>query len=103
MSATLQPSRSAQKKHRRHAAVVTAPSSETRSAVSDQELIFEGFSPSGLRWNNIDWVVLGWMTAMHIGAFAAPFFFTWQAFGVAMVMWWLTGSVGVCLGYHRFL
>lgn len=103
MSTTLKSPRSHTKKHRRQqpATPVAAPhSSET---LKEQERIYAAFSPSKLRWNNIDWVVLGWMTAMHAGALAAPFFFTWQAFGVAVFTWWLTGSIGVCLGYHRFL
>lgn len=76
---------------------------QSPETLSDQERIYAAFSPSKLRWNNVDWVVLGWMTAMHAGAIAAPFFFTWQAFGVAILLWWMTGSIGVCLGYHRFL
>lgn len=102
MSATLQPSRTLRRKHRRHAVPAVAPSAE-RSAVSDQEKIYAAFSTDKLRWNNIEWITMLWMLAMHAGCVAAPFFFTWQAFGVALVTWWLTGSIGVCLGYHRFL
>ena len=43
------------------------------------------------------------MVGIHAGCLAAPFFFTWQAIGVALVAHWLTSSVGVCLGYHRYL
>ncbi len=49
-----------------------------------------------------DWVVLAWITFMHIGAFAAFFTFSWKALGVALFLWWLTGGVGICLGYHRY-
>ncbi|HEX4069640.1 MAG TPA: fatty acid desaturase, partial [Planctomycetaceae bacterium] len=71
-------------------------------AVESQE-IYDWFNPSQLNWKNVDWVVVGWMAAMHVGCLAAPFFFTWSAFGLAAVIYWLTSSVGVCLGYHRYL
>ncbi len=103
MSTTLEPSPSAIRKSRRAAARPAVLAAPETSAVSDQELVFQAFAPSNLRWNNVDWIVFGWMVAMHVGCLAAPFYFTWQAFGAAMVTWWLTGSIGVCLGYHRFL
>ena len=50
-----------------------------------------------------DYPVIFWLALLHVGALAAPFFFTWQAVAVAAVLYWLTGSIGVCLGYHRLL
>jgi stearoyl-CoA desaturase (delta-9 desaturase) len=44
-----------------------------------------------------------WLVLLHAGALAAPFFFSWEAFSVCLALYWLTGSVGVCLGYHRLL
>jgi len=77
---------------------------QAESATSDDlQAIREWFSPENLKWKNADWVTLGWMTAMHVGCVASLFFFTWQAFAVALVMVWLTGSIGICLGYHRYL
>ncbi len=102
MSTTLEPSLKSRKKMRREAAATSTNPSATHD-LSQQELIYASFSPSKLRWNNIDWITLGWMTVMHIGCLAAPFYFTWQALGVAVLLQWLTGSIGVCLGYHRFL
>ncbi len=49
-----------------------------------------------------DWVVLSWMLFMHIGAIAGFFTFSWKVVGVALVLWWLTGGIGICLGYHRY-
>ena len=43
------------------------------------------------------------MALLHVGALAAPLFVTWQAIVVTVVLYWLTGSIGVCLGYHRLL
>ena len=61
------------------------------------------FSKDRLRWSNVDWVIFAWMVSMHIGLLAAPFFFTWQALGVAVVLHWATASLGICLGYHRYI
>lgn len=39
---------------------------------------------------------------MHVGALAAFFTFSWKAVGVCVFLWWLTGGVGITLGYHRY-
>jgi stearoyl-CoA desaturase (delta-9 desaturase) len=70
---------------------------------SDVLAIYESFDPHQFSRAKIDWVTLGWMVVMHAGCLAAPFFFTWQALGVAVVLHWLTASIGICLGYHRYL
>jgi len=44
-----------------------------------------------------------WFSIVHAGALAAPFFFTWKAVGLFVVMYWLTGGLGIYLGYHRLL
>ena len=43
------------------------------------------------------------MVAFHIGAIAALFMFTWKAFLVSMLLWWVAGSLGIGMGYHRLL
>jgi sn-2 palmitoyl-lipid 9-desaturase len=40
---------------------------------------------------------------VHILALLAPWFFSWSALGVFLVLHWLCSSIGVCLGYHRLL
>ena len=50
-----------------------------------------------------DWPTLIWLGAVHVGVLAAPFFFTWKALGICVLLGWLTGSIGVCMGYHRQL
>ncbi len=82
--------------------------SRSRGPVAPQPLaeprdIHEWFLPKQLRLRNIDWTVLAWMTAIHVGCLAAPFYFTWKALGLAIVAHWLTSSIGVCLGFHRYL
>jgi stearoyl-CoA desaturase (delta-9 desaturase) len=43
------------------------------------------------------------MTAFHLGAVAALFFFSWKAVAVAAALWWISGSWGIGLSYHRLL
>ncbi len=53
--------------------------------------------------NEINWITAGFMAAFHAGALAAIFFFTWKAFFVACFLWWVSGSLGIGMGYHRLL
>jgi stearoyl-CoA desaturase (delta-9 desaturase) len=56
------------------------------------------------RWaQGVDWPVAIWIGVCHVGVLAAPFYFTWKAFAIFAFMAWLTGSIGVCMGYHRQL
>ena len=54
-------------------------------------------------WTQIDWPVAIWISGVHLAALAAPFFFTWSGLAICLVLYWVTGSLGVCLGYHRLL
>ncbi|MDI9444743.1 MAG: fatty acid desaturase [Planctomycetota bacterium] len=47
------------------------------------------------------WGTIGWITLLHVGAVAALFCFTWVGAITAFLLFWLTGSVGICMGYHR--
>ncbi|MGI9103043.1 MAG: acyl-CoA desaturase [Terriglobales bacterium] len=40
---------------------------------------------------------------IHVGAVAALFFITWQAVLVAVFLWWVAGSLGIGMCYHRLL
>ena len=53
--------------------------------------------------SEINWVTTFFMAAFHVGAIAALFFFTWKALFVAIVLWWISGSLGIGMGYHRLL
>ena len=53
--------------------------------------------------NEINWVTTIFMVVFHLGAVAALFFFTWKAFFVACFLWWISGSLGIGMGYHRLL
>jgi len=61
------------------------------------------YRPQLLSFRNIDWVTFIWMITMHVGVLAAPFFFTWTALFVCIVLHWMTACLGVTLGYHRYL
>src|SRR6202451_3230877 len=53
--------------------------------------------------NEVNWVTAIFMMAFHVGAIAALFFFTWKALFVAMFLWWVSGSLGIGMSYHRLL
>jgi len=51
----------------------------------------------------IIWVTTLFMIAFHAGAIAALFFFTWKGVALAVLFWWVAGSLGIGMGYHRLL
>src|SRR5258708_38702468 len=51
----------------------------------------------------VNWGVTSIMIGLHLGALGALFFFTWQALILAIVLWWVAGSLGIGMGYHRWL
>src|ERR1700746_3431366 len=51
----------------------------------------------------VNWGVTAVMVALHLAALAAVFVCTWKAFLLAIVMWWVGGSLGIGMGYHRLL
>jgi fatty-acid desaturase len=53
--------------------------------------------------NEVNWVTAIFMGLFHVGAIAALFFFTWKAFLVSMFLWWVSGSLGIGMAYHRLL
>jgi stearoyl-CoA desaturase (delta-9 desaturase) len=58
-----------------------------------------------LTWNGkkLDWTNVIYFAVIHTGALAAPWMFSWTALGIALFLYWLTASVGICLTYHRLL
>ncbi len=62
------------------------------------------WTPNASRWSNgLDWYTVGWTGVIHAGALLAPFCFTWKGLLLTVVLGWLTGGLGICLGYHRLL
>ncbi len=71
------------------------PSSEHAS--SDQ------FAPANESRRFFNWANIIWLVILHTGCLAAPFFFTWEAVVLTVALHWLTGGIGICLGFHRHL
>ena len=59
--------------------------------------------PADVWQRPLDWPIVVWLGLLHVGALAAPFLFTWKGLGIAVFLYWLTGSLGICLGFHRLL
>ena len=53
--------------------------------------------------DKLNLVTTGFMVAIHLGAVAALFFLTWKSLIAAAVLWWIAGSLGIGMGYHRLL
>ncbi len=52
----------------------------------------------GLSWTNVFF-----FGSIHAVALLAPWFFSWSALGAMVLLHWLFGGIGICLGYHRLL
>ncbi len=50
----------------------------------------------------ISWGNTIWLVVLHSGLLISPLFFSWQALVLAVVLHWLTGGIGICLGFHRY-
>ncbi len=51
----------------------------------------------------LNWTIIGFFAIFHGLALLAPWFFSWSALGVMILLHWFLGSIGICLGYHRLL
>jgi len=51
-----------------------------------------------LNWSTVIGVIV-----FHILAVAALFTFSWSNLIAALILWWIAGSLGIGLGYHRLL
>ncbi|MBK9156321.1 MAG: fatty acid desaturase [Chloracidobacterium sp.] len=51
----------------------------------------------------INWSTLSAVIIFHVLAVAALFNFSWQGLAAAVVLWWISGSLGIGLGYHRLM
>ncbi|MES2614178.1 MAG: acyl-CoA desaturase, partial [Bdellovibrionota bacterium] len=59
----------------------------------------ESATSSHFHWGNFIWI-----TAVHLIALGfCWYFFTWQAFTVFIIMFYLVGMVGITFGFHRLL
>ena len=51
----------------------------------------------------LKWSAIFFVGFLHAGALWALWHFSWRGFWTFAALQWLTGAVGICLGYHRFL
>lgn len=51
----------------------------------------------------LNWITFIAMSAYHVGAVAAFFYVDSGAILAAIVLWWITGSLGIGMAYHRLL
>ena len=58
-----------------------------------------------LTWNGrrLLWVHVAYFAAIHAIALLGFWTFSWTGLGLALVGWWIAGSLGICLTYHRLL
>lgn len=63
-----------------------------------QELITPAFDTK--KWN---WSTIIGFSVFHAFAVAALFYFSWANLAASAVLWWVSGSLGIGLGYHRLL
>lgn len=51
----------------------------------------------------LNWTVALFLLLFHVCAIAALFMFSWRALAIAVTLWWVVGSLGIGMGYHRLL
>lgn len=53
----------------------------------------------------LNWAVILFMVAIHIGALFVllPSNFSWTAVGLALLLHWITGGLGITLAWHRLV
>lgn len=52
---------------------------------------------------SLSWATVAFFALVHSLALLSPWFFSWRALGMTLLLHWLFGSIGICLGYHRLL
>ena len=52
-----------------------------------------------------DWGHIVYIASIHLGALLAflPSNFNWKAVGVALILYFITGALGITLGFHRLI
>lgn len=67
-----------------------------KKQVQDSAVLNKGSEP--IVWSTVIGVIV-----FHILAVAALFTFSWANLAAFVILWWLAGSAGIGLGYHRLL
>jgi fatty-acid desaturase len=69
----------------------------TETLIADSQALTQSRSP------HFNWKFGISIAALHLGAIAAFFFFSWSALLVALFLWVLGQNVGIAMSYHRQL
>ena len=95
-----------QKQHQHHAGTMSPPPQSMLEEIAPAGLPVAGgaskVSPVPTVWQ-VQWGAAAWLIALHVGALYAPWSFTWSGLALAVLLHWMTGSLGICLGFHRLL
>ncbi|MBD0369728.1 MAG: fatty acid desaturase [Pyrinomonadaceae bacterium] len=51
----------------------------------------------------VNWTTTVWMIIFHTAAIIALFMFSWKALFITLFLWWVSGSLGIGMGFHRLL
>ncbi len=78
-----------------------AIAAETPTQASKRDLL--GQYEHTLRIRDLDPTIFAGIAGLHIAAALAPFFFSWSGLGLAIILWWVVGGLGITLCYHRLL
>ena len=50
-----------------------------------------------------NWINVIIVSLFHVGAVASLFFLSWSSVVTVLLLWWVSGSLGVGMGFHRLL
>lgn len=64
---------------------------------------FENEALAARKKLNVNWSNAIFLIVAHAAAVAALFFWSWAAVITAVVLYWVGGSLGIGMGYHRLL
>ncbi len=59
--------------------------------------------PAAGERESLNWITVTFMVIFHAGAIAALFMFSWKALFISLALWWVSGSLGIGMGFHRLL
>ncbi len=49
----------------------------------------------------LNWAIISVLVVLHAGAIAALFMFSWHAFIISLLLYWISVGLGISMGYHR--
>ena len=52
---------------------------------------------------SLNWITVTFMVLFHAGAIAGLFMLSWKAVFISLALWWVSGSLGIGIGFHRLL